>query len=105
MRQYIKGEHQTEGGNPAGGHTTGTGIDIQWQNGPLAIDGERRPPNGAFVEGVIEAAIDRLQYYQESKFACEENGHALVLLDQALRWLNKRTEDREKRGVEGTHAV
>lgn len=106
MRQYIKGDHWTKDGNPAGGKTVGTGINIDWQNGPLQI-GElpRLAPNGAFVEGVIEAAIDRLEFYQESPFACEYNAQAIVALEQALIELNARTRDREDRGVEGSHAV
>jgi len=81
----------------------GTGINIDWQNGPLGRGVERIEPNGAFVEGVIEAAIDRIQYYQDSKFNCRENAIALTHLETALLWLNKRTADRENRNVEGTH--
>ena len=106
MRQYITSKHSTdENGNPHGGHTSGTGFDIEWQKGPLAVDGIRKPPNGAFVEGIIEAAIDRLQFYQESKFKCRENALAITKLEEALHWLNHRTAAREARGVEGTHEV
>lgn len=63
-------------------------------------------PNGAFVEGVVQAAIGRLQFYQtanKGKFACRENAIALTHLEEALMWLEKRTADREAREVEGTH--
>lgn len=107
MYQYIKGEHDNDSnGNPAGGLTTGLGIDINWQDGPLAVDGVRKEPNGAFVEGVIEAAIDRLEYYQQaSKFRCRENALVITKLEEALHWCHHRTANREKRGVEGTHQV
>lgn len=106
MRQQIIGKHFDDAnGNPAGGTTTGPGLSISWQNGPLAIDGVRREPNGAFVEGVIAAALDRLQYYQASKFRCRENALAITKLEEALHWLDHRTRDREARSVEGTHAV
>ena len=94
-------------GNPAGGDVNGTGLMIVWQNGPLgtAEDGTRIEPNGAFVETVIAAAKQRIEHYQDSKFACRENAIAITKLEEALMWLNKRTADREARKVEGTHAV
>jgi hypothetical protein len=104
MRQYISGKHQVDkDGNPAGGTTTGTGIEIRWQNGPLGRGENRRAPNGAFVEGVIEAAIDRLQFYQESRFKCRENALMITHLEEALHWGHARTADRDAREVEGTH--
>lgn len=96
-----------ENGMPLGGTFTGTGINIEWQKGPLG-NGTTEPrqlPNGAFVETVINAAKQRIEYYQESKFKCRENAMAITKLDEALLWLNKRTLDRENRQVEGTHAV
>lgn len=92
-------------GNPAGGTTVGLGIDIRWQAGPLGRGDDRKLPNGAFVEGVILAALDRLQFYQSTKFSCRENALAITKLEEALHWLQHRTEDRERRGVEGTHEV
>lgn len=90
-------------GRPAGGTSTGTGFTIAWQNGPLGRGEERQAPNGAFVEDIIAAAKDRLNFYQQSDFACEENAQALEYLDKALAVLNARTAAREARGVEGTH--
>ena len=102
--KYIDGRHATDaGGNPAGGVTTGKGISIQWQDGPLRENGVVREPNGAFVEGVIAAAIDRLECYQSSKFKCRENALTITKLEEALHWCNHRTAGREERGVEGTH--
>lgn len=105
MKQKIEEQHENDAeGNPAGGYTSGVGISIHWQNGPLGRGADRKDPNGAFVEGVIQAAIGRIQYYQASKFASRENAIALTHLETALLWLGKRTADREERGVEGTHA-
>lgn len=106
MLQTITEDHFTdESGNPSGGNTLGTGLFIRWQHGPLSVDGERLEPNGAFVEGVIQAALGRLEFYQASKFRCRENALAITKLEEALLWLGKRTDDREARGVEGTHEV
>lgn len=104
MLQKFQSAHQNDdNGNPAGGESSAVGIDVVWQNGPLNVDGIKREPNGAFVETVIAIAVDRLYYYQESKFKCRENALAITKLEEALHWLNHRTADREKRGVEGTH--
>ncbi|MDH3834427.1 MAG: hypothetical protein OES34_09760 [Nitrosopumilus sp.] len=101
----IKSVHWTdEAGNPAGGTTSGTGFTVAWQHGPLGRGDERQEPNGAFVEDLIYAAIDRLSFYQDSEFACDENAGAILSLEDALVLLRARTADREKREVDGTHA-
>ena len=94
-------------GRPAGGSTYGRGFAIAWQNGPLVDPktGQRGEPNGAFVEDVIQAAIDRLEFYQRGPFACEANAVAITYLRSAIVQLNIRTADRERRNVEGTHEV
>lgn len=106
MKVKFRSEHwNDENGNPAGGNTFGNGFSIGWQNGPLGRGDERKQPNGAFVEDIIDAAADRIRYYQNSRFACESNAKALAFLDLALEALDARTKDRESRKVEGTHAV
>jgi hypothetical protein len=106
MRGTVIEAHATdESGNPAGGTTDARGFHIDWQNGPLAVDGVRREPNGAFVEDVIAAAIGRIRFYQASKFHCIHNAVALGHLLAAAEVLDERTADRERRGVEGTHQI
>ena len=105
MKQELTiNEHWTEQGNPAGGVTCAPGLCISWQNGPLGRDAARREPNGCFVETVIEAARERLLFYQGTRFRCDENGDAISHLEPALAVLQERTERREAVGVEGTHA-
>lgn len=108
MLQQINSNHNLDAnGNPDGGVTFGKGITIDWQKGPLGRGADRKEPNGAFVEGVIAAAIDRIEFYQTAsgaKFQCRENALAITKLEEALLWLQKRTMDREARQVEGTHA-
>ena len=104
MRQNINTINSVDDdGNPTGGSTKGTGIVINWQDGPLGRDENRLVPNGAFVEGVIEASIQRLEFFQESQFRCRENAIAITKLQEALLWLRERTREREERSVEGTH--
>ena len=106
MRQTITSHHFDDSdGNPAGGTTNGPGLTIGWQNGPLGIDGHRDEPNGCFVETVLVAALDRLEYYERSKFACDENKNAIRHIQDALTELGRRTRSREERGVEGTHQI
>ena len=88
-------------GNPAGGATYGHGFAISWQNGPLNEPGGGR--NGAFVEEVIEAALDRLIWYQTTRFQCQENAEAAEHLNAALSALHRRTSRRVAAGTEGTH--
>lgn len=104
MRSTVTHDNRSdEQGRPAGGFTSGRGFSINWQDGPLSVDGVRREPNGAFVEDVIEAAIGRIEFYQDSPFHCVENAVALGHLKAAAEVLAERTRDRERRGVEGTH--
>jgi hypothetical protein len=106
VRGHIEGLHRVdEQGRPAGGHSSGRGIEVTWQDGPLAVDGVRREPNGAFVEDVIAIALDRIEFYNDGQFRCRENSLAITKLEEALHWLDHRTRDREARGVEGTHQV
>lgn len=105
MRTRITEQHDTDGeGNPSGGATIGTGILIAWQSGPMVgPDGERLEQNGAFVEDVIAAALGRLEHYNSGKFRCRDNSIAITHLEDALLRLGHRNQDREDRGVEGTH--
>lgn len=108
-KQGFFDEHWCDAqGNPAGGVSTGKGFTISWQNGPLGKIGtpERREPSGAFVEDIIQAARQRIEFYQTAsggRFACQENAEAIAALEMAEAVLDKRTKDREARLVEGTH--
>lgn len=105
MKQGISQVHfHDDQGRPDGGHSFGVGFAIAWQRGPLGRGAERKPPNGAFVEDVIDAVIGRIEFYQASEFACAENAEALEALKAAAAWLDSRTKAREARAVEGTHA-
>lgn len=89
-----------EHGRPAGGYVRSIGLDIRWQDGPCA-----RPEdaNGTLVENVLEAALSRIGFYQESEFSCYENHVALDHIHKALDVLNERTAKRVREGVEGKH--
>jgi len=104
MQQPFTAQNNVDSlGRPAGGYVHGTSLDITWQDGPLSVDGERREPNGAFVETVIAAALQRIEHYNETQFKCRENSLAITKLEEALHWLNARTARRTAEGTEGTH--
>src|SRR6185503_17191007 len=94
-----------EHGIPTGGSVHGIGIAIAWQEGPLGRNAHRKEQTGALVEDVLGAYLERLKYYQNSKFSCPENVLAVSGIEGALKWLQKLTEDRENRLVEGTHHI
>ena len=99
-RQPIENTFHTDhNNNPTGGMSQGQGFAIDWQNGIL----ER---NGAYLEEVLEACLARLYFFQDAglgKFRCRENALAITHIEEALHWLDHRTQTRVKRGVEGTY--
>lgn len=76
-------------------------VRLCFQNGPIKDVGT----NGITQEALLAVCIDRLRGFQSGKFACRENAIALTHLEDAVHWLQHRTNERLKRGVEGTHTV
>lgn len=72
--------------------------------GPDKLDELVTVNNGTTNEEVLEMLIDRMKYLQ-AKFPCKENACCITHLEEGLMWLEKRTRDRQKRGVEGKHLV
>lgn len=58
--------------------------------------------DGTTNEEVLSVLINRMEYLQ-GKFPCRENAIVITKLQEALMWLEKRTKDRQQRGVEGKH--
>jgi len=110
--QLVQSEFTLDAeGNPTGGvtemkldvpDTDGQkyALFVRWQNGPVQ-DGMQ---NGAFVEDVIEAARQRIMFFNShAKFRCRENSVAITKLEEALQWLDWRTRERLLQGVENTY--
>lgn len=74
---------------------------IRFQDGPIKEAGV----NGISNEALLAVVEDRLVGFQSGQYACRENAIALTKIQEAMMWLQKRTRDREARGVEGTHKV
>lgn len=85
-------------GHPTGGFSDGGGFHIDWQNGALEA-------NGALMEDVIEAVLQRLRWYQTTSFSCRENALAITDFESGVNWLRRRTLNRRRRGVQGKYEV
>lgn len=78
-------------------------VDIRFQNGPIAVDGNG--VNGLTHEVLLAILADRLRGFQDGPYRCKANACALTHIEEAQHWLQQRTLERMRRGVEGTHAV
>ena len=71
---------------------------------PVQLDSNttelRTVNDGTTNEEVLRVLIDRMNYLQ-GKSPCRENAIVITKLEESLMWLNKRTEDRKARNVEG----
>lgn len=76
---------------------------IEFQNGPISADGNG--VNGLTHEVLLAIVADRLRSFQAGPYSCKANACALTKIEEAQHWLQQRTLERMKRGVEGTHAV
>lgn len=58
--------------------------------------------DGTTNEEVLSVLIDRLTFLNQS-LPSRETAIVITKLEESLMWLEKRTKDRLKRSVEGTH--
>jgi len=76
---------------------------INFQNGPISADGNG--VNGLTHEVLLAIVADRLRGFQSGPYSCKANACALTHIEEAQHWLQQRTLERMRRGVEGTHIV
>lgn len=74
---------------------------ILFQNGPIAEVGV----NGVTHEALLAIVADRLRSFQKGPYSCKANACALTHIEEAMHWLQQRTIERMRRGVEGTSTV
>jgi hypothetical protein len=100
--QPLSGTNFVDGnGNPDGGYLEGTGLHIRWHRGSIKNDGV--PWNGCFLITLLTAAKQQLEYYQSTKWYCDDNQQALDKISDAINILSNRQIERFKRGVRGKH--
>ncbi len=71
-------------------------LHIQFQHGPVSENGI----NGIQNEDLLKLLAVRLRSLNAA-FPCRENSVAITKIDEALLWLEHRTEVRLEQGVEG----
>lgn len=74
---------------------------IQFQKGPIKENGR----NGISDEDLLLIAAMRLQAFQNTEYACNENRDALDHIVCALECLYSRRHRRESKGIEGTSII
>ena len=74
---------------------------IKFQRGPAKENGEP----GVTELDLLEILLDRFAGYQSGPYRCRETACAATKTEEALMWLMRRRDAREKRGVLGTSAV
>ena len=74
-------------------------VYLQFQNGGLNVGA-----NGITDQALIAVILDRLRSFNDGQFRCRENSIIITKLEEALLWMEKRGNDRARRGVEGERA-
>ena len=80
----------------------GKGLTVQFCKGNINDDTFLRQ-EGVFTESLIQAAKEFLIDVNAGEMKTDETTQAILKLDEALMWINKRAEDRKLREVQGTY--
>lgn len=94
---FEKGFAEDDLDSPA---DAGVGGVIVFQHGPIQEVGG----NGTTIETVIDVLVNRLQGFQRGPFANDYNAEAIEHFKAAKDALERRTRDRQARGVEGVNS-
>ena len=96
--QLFNAPHHFKVVNVEDGSTVGR---VDFQEGPIKEVGI----NGVNNEDLILMVVCRLESFQKSEYACNENAEALEHLYGAIDALRSRTNRRAAAGIEGTSAL
>ena len=80
----------------------GEGINIDFCKGNKEDENIYRQ-EGLFTETLIQVAKQYLESVNIGEIATRETSMVITKLDEALMWINKRSEDRKLRGVQATY--
>jgi hypothetical protein len=73
-------------------------LSIKWQDGPVKEVGV----NGTQAPEVLGEVAEYLRRVSLPPYNNRETSIAITKIEEAILWLDKRTRDRERCGVEGT---
>lgn len=83
---------------------TGNNVDhvikscaLNFQNGGLKEVGA----NGITDQALIAIVLDRIRGFNDGPYRCRENSIIITKLEEAMMWMEKRSNDRSRRNVEG----
>ncbi len=104
MLYKIEGFHNDEPASrwPNGIRRAFCSTLLKFQDGPIQCAEDY---NGLTNEALLAVLIDRMRGFDKGPFRSRENSIALTHLEESLMWLQKRTREREARGVEGQQVV
>ncbi len=71
--------------------------ELQFQNGGLKEVGA----NGITDQALLAIVLDRMRGFNDGPYRCRENSIIITKLEEAMMWMEKRSNDRARRCVEG----
>lgn len=80
----------------------GAGAGIKFCKGNKEDDTIFRQ-EGLFVETLLEVCRTNIAALNVGDLATRESSEAVTKIDEALMWLQKRSDDRKRRGMQGTY--
>lgn len=80
----------------------GEGLEIAFCKGNRQNENDLRQ-EGLFTETLIQVAKEYLEAVNVGEMATRETSMVITKLDEALMWINKRSEDRKRRGVQASY--
>ena len=98
---FVNALNDTNEADSKSGHR----YQIGWDTGSVMVDFQmgavkENGVNGVTSEALLSILIHRTQQLNK-QFPCRENSIAITKMEEALMWFDKRTQDRQSRGVEG----
>lgn len=84
------------------GIVDGEGTEVRFCKGDKSDESKERQ-SGIFAESLLEVVATRLRGVNVGDLASQETSNAIMRIEEAIMWLEKRSNDRKTRGVEQTY--
>lgn len=70
---------------------------LDFQDGSIAEVG----PNGITDQALLAVVLDRMRGFNNGPYRCRENSVIITKIEEALMWMEKRSNDRARQGIDG----